>query len=186
MALDAVVDEYAPVMETLAEQVDEIEQELLFSTERHDESVGELEDQLFGLKNQLTKLRRVIMPQMSNMGVLSNNSDELVPTNSRKYFEDVRTHLQRVVDSIDSMREHLTAISEAYTTRATRQINQDLKKLTAISTFFLPFAFVSGLYGMNFVGMPELHYKYGYFIVLGVFVILAFFMLRYLRRSKMI
>ena len=121
------------------------------------------------------------------MNALVHATNEyLISREDQKYFQDVGVHLNRVVDSIDAMREYLTGISEAYTTRTARRTNQQLTRLTAISTLFLPLGFITGLYGMNFVGMPEVHYKYGYFVVLGVFVILIIFMLRYLRRSNMI
>ncbi len=184
--LDAVVDEYAPIMEDLAEQVDEIEDALL-SKERPDESVEELEDNLFDLKNHLTLLRRIVKPEKDNMDALSKNpADELVPPESRKYFQDVSTHLERVVDSIDTMREHLAGISEAYNTRVNRRMNQDLQRLTAISTIFLPLAFITGLYGMNFEDMPELHIHYAYFAVLSILVVLFITMFYYFRRKRML
>jgi magnesium transporter len=183
--IDAVVDEYAPIMEDLAEQVDEIEDALL-SKERYDESVEEREDNLFDLKNHLTVLRRIVKPQKDNMAALSNPADELVPDKSRKYFQDVSTHLERVVDSIDTMREHLAGISEAYNTRVNRRMNQDLQRLTAISTIFLPLAFITGLYGMNFEDMPELHFHYGYFVVLSILVVLFISLFYYFRRKRML
>jgi len=64
-------------------------------------------------------------------------------------------------------------------------MNQELTRLTAISTLFLPLAFIAGVYGMNFEGMPELNYRYGYFVVLGTFIIITIFMVRYLRRRNM-
>lgn len=84
------------------------------------------------------------------------------------------------------MREHLTGISEAYTTRTTRRMNQELTRLTAISTLFLPLAFITGIYGMNVVAMSELQFRYGYFVVLGIFVIITIFMIRYLHRRNML
>lgn len=185
-ALDAVTNEYQPAMEALAGRVDTLEKHLL-NERRPNEPVAHLEDDLFDLKNHLAMLRRILIPQRDNMNALSEPTNErLVAEESQKYFRDIRIHLDRVVDSIDAMREHLTGISEAYTTRATRLMNQQLTRLTAISTLFLPLGFITGLYGMNFVEMPELHYRYGYFVVLGVFVILIISMLRYLHRSKMI
>jgi magnesium transporter len=185
-ALDAITDKYQPAIEALAEQVDMLEERLL-GERRPSELVAPFEDDLFNLKNHLALLRRIVIPQRDNMNALVNATNEhLISSEGQRYFQDVGVHLDRVVDSIDAMREHLTGISEAYTTRTARRTNQQLTRLTAISTLFLPLGFITGLYGMNFVGMPELHYKYGYFVVLGVFVILIIFMLRYLRRSNMI
>jgi magnesium transporter len=185
-ALDAITDEYQPAIEALAEQADMLEERLL-GERRPNELVAPFEDDLFNLKNHLALLRRIVIPQRDNMSALVNATNEhLVPGESQKYFQDVGVHLNRVVDSIDAMREHLTGISEAYTTRTARRTNQQLTRLTAISTLFLPLGFITGLYGMNFVSMPEVHYKYGYFVVLIVFVVLIISMLRYLRRNNMI
>jgi magnesium transporter len=183
--LDAVVDGYAPIMEALAEQVDEIEEALL-GTERADESVDEREDTLFDLKNHLTALRRIVTPQKDNMAALLGPANRLVPEESRKYFQDVCLHLARIADSIETMREHLAGISEAYNMRVNRRMNQDLQRLTAISTIFLPLAFITGLYGMNFDDMPELHFHYGYFLILAVLAGLFSFLFYYFRRKRML
>jgi len=183
--LDAVVDGHAPIMEALAEQADEIEHALL-SRERADESVEEREDTLYDLKNQLTVLRRIVTPLKDNMSAMSGPAYELVPYNSRKYFQDVSLHLERIAHSIETMREHLAGISEAYNMRVNRRMNQDLQKLTAISTIFLPLAFITGLYGMNFDDMPELHFHYGYFLILVVLAGLFSCLLYYFRRKRML
>jgi magnesium transporter len=185
--LDAVADAYQPAMEIFAKRVEHLKEGLLSERRPGDESIADLEDQLYVLKNNLAELRRLVGPQRDNMSVRSNPTDErLVSEGSQKYFQDLRIHLDRVMDSLDAMREHLTGISEAYTTRATRRMNQELMRLTAISTLFLPLGFITGIYGMNFVGMPEVHFRYGYFVVLAVFVIIIAFQVQYLRRRKML
>ena len=100
--------------------------------------------------------------------------------------EDVSTHLERVVNSIDTMREHLAGISEAYNTRVNRRMNQDLQRLPVISTIFLPLAFITGLYGVNFEDMPELHIHYAYFAVLSILVVLFAALFYYFRRKRML
>jgi len=102
------------------------------------------------------------------------------------YYADVRDHLNRVIDSIDTMRDYLTGAQEIYTTRATQRINEGLQRLTAISTVVLPLTLVTGIYGINFENMPELYTRYGYFVVLGVLVVLAALMLYYLHRKRML
>jgi len=84
--------------------------------------------------------------------------------------------------------KHLAEISEAYNynTRVTRGTNQDLQRLTDISTTFLPLAFITGLYGMNFEDMPELHFHYTYFVVLSILVVLFVASFYYLRRKRML
>ena len=184
--LDAEVDKYQPALAILADRGVNLGKKLL-GEKPPSEPVDHLEDELFDLKNHLANLRRMVIPQRDNMRALLNPPDELlIPQESRKYFEDVRSNLDRVVDTLETTREQLSGTLEAYTTRTTRRMNQQLTRLTALSTIFLPLACITGIYRMNFVDMPEIHYRYGYFAVLGVFVIIAISMVVFLRRKNMI
>ncbi len=187
---DAVVDEYLPIMNRLSAMVDGIEDKLL------DEDLGsgtDVFDRLYHLKHELTALRRLAVPLRDVVGILMRPSTTLVPEESVAYYDDVRDHLIRVVDMIDTMRDYLMDSLDIYTTRQTqrnaeetRRVNQSVARLTAVSTLFLPLTFITSVYGMNFQNMPELSTRYGYFVVLAVLVILAFSMLVYLRRKDII
>ena len=180
---DAVVDEYIPIMNRLSAMVDGIEEELL-SGEEDDPTV--ILDSLFHLKHELTALRRLAVPLRDVVGILMRPTIRLVPEESRMYYDDVRDHLLRVIDMIDTMRDYLTGSLDIYTTQQTQRLNQSMQRLTAISTIFLPLTFITGLYGMNFENMPELHTQYGYFVVLSVIVLLGSLMLLYLRSKRII
>lgn len=187
---DAVVDEYLPIMSRLSAMVDGIEDRLLDDEAPGDDAVL---DSLFHLKHELTALRRLAVPLRDVVSILMRPTTRLVPEESEAYYDDVRDHLIRVVDMIDTMRDYLMDSLDIYTTQQTRRnaeqtqrVNQSVARLTAVSTIFLPLTFITGLYGMNFENMPELHTHYGYFIVLGVLVTLASSMLYYLRCQKII
>lgn len=182
--IDAIVDEYLPIMDTLSARVDEIEEALL--NESRPANSKEVLDSLFGIKHLLTSLRRLAIPERDTLADLSRPTTELVPSESRMYFQDIQDHLNRVVDSMDTMRDYLAGAQDIYTTRATQRINEGLQKLTAISTIVLPLTLVTGIYGMNFDNMPELSTEYGYFVTLGVLVALAALMLYYLHRQRML
>ena len=187
---DAVVDEYLPIMNKLSATVDEIEDRLL------EEDLGsgtDVFDRLYHLKHELTALRRLAVPLRDVVGILMRPSTTLVPEESVAYYDDVRDHLIRVVDMIDTMRDYLMDSLDIYTTRQTqrnaeetRRVNQSVARLTAVSTLFLPLTFITSVYGMNFENMPELSTRYGYFVVLFVLIALALSMLVYLRRKGII
>ncbi len=181
--LDAVVDEYLPIMDGLSARADEVEAKLLGGDE--DDSVRALDD-LFGLKHLLTSFRRIALPQRDSVTTLTRPTADLVPEEDKKYFQDILDHLNRVLDSIETTRDYLSSTMEIYTTRATQRINQGIQKLTAISTVILPLTFVTSIYGMNFENMPELSTRYGYFVVVAVLVALAAVMLYYLHRRRML
>jgi magnesium transporter len=181
--LDAVVDEYLPIMNRLSAMVDGIEDELLNEDE---DASTQILDSFFHLKHELTALRRLAVPLRDVVGILMRPTVRLVPEESRMYYDDVRDHLIRVVDMIDTMRDYLAGSLDIYTTQQTQRLNQTAQRLTAISLIFLPLTFVTGLYGMNFENMPELHTYYGYFVVLGVLTTIATLMLYYLHRKKLL
>jgi magnesium transporter len=87
---------------------------------------------------------------------------------------------------IDTMRDYLSGSLDIYTTQQTQRINKSMQRLTAIATIFLPLTFVTGIYGMNFVYMPETQWHYGFYAILALCASLAVGMLVYLWRKKMI
>ena len=148
---DAVVDEYLPIMNRLSAMVDGIEDKLL------DEDLGsgtDVFDRLYHLTHELTALRRLAVPLRDVVGILMRPSTTLVPEESVAYYDDVRDHLIRVVDMIDTMRDYLMDSLDIYTTRQTqrnaeetRRVNQSVARLTAVSTLFLPLTFITSVYG---------------------------------------
>jgi magnesium transporter len=64
------------------------------------------------------------------------------------------------------------------------RMNEVMKVLTVISTIFMPLTFIVGVYGMNFTNMPEIPMRYGYFVVWGVMLTIAFTMISYFRYKK--
>ncbi|QIN79324.1 magnesium/cobalt transporter CorA [Rubrobacter marinus] len=181
--LDAVVDEYLPIMDALSARADEVEAKLLGGDENV--STRALDD-LFGLKHLLTSLRRIALPQRDSVTTFTRPTTPLVPEEDQMYFQDILDHLNRVMDSIESTRDYLSSTMEIYTTRATQRINQGIQKLTAISTVVLPLTLITSVYGMNFENMPELATRYGYFVVLAVLLTIGTIMLYYLHRRRML
>lgn len=180
---DAVVDEYLPIMHTLSAQVDEIEDRLL---DEDSKNASKVLDFVFHLKHELSVLRRIAIPQRENIGILLRPTTHLIPDESQMHFLDVRDHLFRVVDMIDTMRDYLAGSLDIYTTRTTQRINESTQRLTAVATIVLPLTLITSIYGMNFQYMPELQWKYGYFVVLAFLLLSATGMLIYLRRNRML
>src|SRR5919112_52515 len=179
---DAVVDEYLPIMNRLSAIVDGIEDELLAAGDASDAIL----DSLFHLKHELSALRRLAVPSRDIVGILMRPTVRLIPEDSQMYYDDVRDHLVRVIDMIDTMRDYLPGSLDIYTTQQTQRINRSMQRLTAIATIFLPLTFITGIYGMNFSYIPESNWRYGFFAVLALSTFLAVGMIVYLWRKKMI
>lgn len=99
------------------------------------------------------------------------------------YFTDVCDHLLKLSELIESDREITADIRDSYASFNSNRMNSIMKTLTVITTIFMPLTFVAGIYGMNFDNMPELHWQWGYFIVLGLLFSLGFGMYLWFRRK---
>ena len=99
------------------------------------------------------------------------------------YYRNVYDHLVRIADLVESYRENVAGLLEAYLSVNSNRMNQVMKVLTVISTIFLPLTFISSIYGMNFHYMPELDWHYGYFFVWGVIAVISGFMLYFFKKK---
>ncbi len=89
-----------------------------------------------------------------------------------------------MTENIDIYREMIWSLMDMYMTTISNKMNEVMKVLTIIATIFIPLTFIAGIYGMNFTNMPELQYKYGYYIVWIVMVVVLIGMLVYFKRKK--
>jgi magnesium transporter len=142
--LDALVDEYFPVLDDVAERSAEIEDSLF-----HKFDAKELE-KVLELKRDLIRIRRVVSPERDVLNVLLRRDPPVIDPPQIAYFQDVYDHLVRVTDSIDTYRELLTGSLEAFLSIQNNRLSEVVQKLTVISVTFLPLTFITGFFGMNF------------------------------------
>jgi magnesium transporter len=100
------------------------------------------------------------------------------------YFQDVFDHLIRVADTIDTLRDMLSATMDAYLSVSGNRMNVVMKRLTSISTILMSVTLVAGIYGMNFDYMPELKWRFGYSGALASMVVIGVAIYLYFRRIK--
>ena len=100
------------------------------------------------------------------------------------YLKDVYDHIIQVIDIISSIQDMLSGMLDIYLSSLSNRMNEIMKVLTIIATFFIPLTFLAGLYGMNFKYMPELEWRYGYFFVLAIMALLGLLMAMYFRRKR--
>ena len=142
--LDAFVDEYFPVLDELAERTEAVEASVF---EEFDKSrLAELLE----LKKDLSLLRRVIAPERDAINVLLRRDPPVLDSTRIFYFQDIYDHLIRITDSIDTYRELLTGSLDAFLSVENNRLSEVVRRLTMISTIFLPLSFVTGFFGMNF------------------------------------
>jgi len=100
------------------------------------------------------------------------------------YLRDVYDHTIQVIDTIESFRDMISSLLDIYMSSTSNKMNEVMKVLTIIATIFIPLTFIAGIYGMNFTFMPELNWKWGYFGIWGVMILVFLSMLFYFKRKK--
>ena len=168
-AADLIVDEYEQVAESIGVDVDEIETEV-FSGDNSDHA-----QRIYKLKREVIEFRRAVLPLVHPLQRLAESQVPMVEQSAAPYFRDVHDHLLRAADAIEAQDRMLTDVLSAdlaqvsirQSNTAVRQ-NEDMRKISAWAAIALVPTAIAGIYGMNFDNMPELHWHYGYFIVLGV------------------
>jgi magnesium transporter len=145
---DNIVDQYFPVIDVLAERIEDLEARIF---ERFDTSALE---SIFQLKKDLLALRRVIAPERDVFNVLLRRDPPILAPETVVYFQDVYDHTLRVLDSVDTYRELLSSALDAFLSVQSNKLNEVMRRLTIISTIFLPLTFLTGFFGMNFEHLP--------------------------------
>lgn len=176
--LDAIVDDYFPVMDQVAERAEDLEA-LIF--ERFDE--GALQ-QIFQLKKDLLQLRRVVSPERDVLNVMLRRDIPVFDQNDVTYLQDVYDHIIRTTDAIDTYRDLLSSALDSFLSVQSNRLNQIVKALTITSIILMSVAVVAGIYGMNFKYMPELNWRYGYAWALGLMAAIALGLIGFFRRVK--
>lgn len=176
--IDTVVDHYFFIIEHLSERIEKLEDIILIT-----QSTPILH-QIQDLKTQLIQIRKAISPLREAVGLLQKDEVKLIHKNTLQYFRDVYQNLIQVSESIDIYREMTKNLMDLYQSGINNRMNQVMQVLTVIATIFIPLTFIVGIYGMNFDNMPELHWKYGYFIIWGIMIFVVLFMLKYFKRKK--
>ncbi|HNP70603.1 MAG TPA: magnesium/cobalt transporter CorA [Kouleothrix sp.] len=176
--LDAIVDDYFPVLDKLADQVEEIEQQI-FEHFRE-----EALQSVFSLKRDLLTVRRVVAPERDVLNVLIRREVPIFERNTILYLQDVYDHIVRITDSIDTYRDLLSSALDAFLSLQSNQLNQIVKVLTITSIVLMCDALIAGIYGMNFEFMPELHWRFGYPLALALMVVVSTALLLFFRRRR--
>lgn len=175
--IDVIVDNYYTITEEYGEQLAELESDLIYHPQ---ESAIE---QITHYKRQLIELRKHIYPLREALQTLTSQ-EVLVKQQTLRFFGDVSSHVDHVINTMEQQRETLTSFMDLYMTNLSNKMNNVMKTLTIIATIFIPLTFVAGIYGMNFENMPELHYKWGYPIALGSMLITGLIMYIYMRNRE--
>ncbi len=158
---DKVVDDYLAVVDSVNEDIEEIESEVF--------GPGHTDiERIYQLKRDVIEMKRTVSPLAGPLHELAERPRRLVHPEIRDYFRDVEDHLSRVRDQVQSFDELLSSILQAGLARLTVAENEDMRKISAWVAIAAVPTMIAGIYGMNFQHMPELSSQWGYPLVLAL------------------
>ncbi|MET7699085.1 magnesium/cobalt transporter CorA [Streptomyces sp. NPDC005485] len=175
---DHVVDDYLTVTDAVQEDIDQVETDV-FAENGARADPG----RIYQLKRELLELKRAVVPLGRPVLDLATRPIRVVDPEIQAYFRDVSDHLLRVTEQIAAFDELLNSILQAHLAQVTVSQNEDMRKITAWAAVIAVPTMVCGVYGMNFDNMPELHWRFGYPIVIGVISIACLVLYRGFRRN---
>lgn len=176
--IDTLADMYMLCMGRIGELVEGNEAKILADVKKES-----LED-IYSLKKEISFIRKSVRPTKEVTKLLRTSDTDLILEPTWPYFNDVD---ELLTDTLESVELYYTMISDQlniYNTNLSNRANDVMKVLTIFAAIFIPLTFIAGIYGTNFDYLPELHYKYSYFIMLGIMLLVAVIMLIYFRRKK--
>lgn len=177
---DMVVDSYGILLEKLTERMESLEISILENDRKEDQHF------LYKFKREFISVRKFITPLREISSKLLRSESELLNEETDIYFRDLYDHYVQVLAAVESIRELTENIQNIYLNNLNNRMNSVMKTLTVFTAIFMPLSFIAGIYGMNFVNMPELHNPNGYFLTLIIMFVLGLVMWFYFKWKKFV
>jgi magnesium transporter len=176
--LDAIVDNYFLILENVGEKIEDTEQQL--ATNSSPETLQYIRE----LKNEMIFLRKSIWPLRELINGLERCESTLIHESTVAYLRDVYDHTIQIIDTVESYRDTISGMVDIYLSSISNKMNEVMKVLTIFASIFIPLTFVAGVYGMNFEFMPELGWRWGYFVLLAVMTLIGISLVFYFKRKR--
>ncbi len=174
--LDKVVDDYIPVVDSIEDDIEEVEKDVF------DDDIPAPTARIYNLKREVIEFHRAVWPLLNPLETLEQGGFERVPEELRSFFRDVADHARRVDEQVQSQRELLTSVLQANLSLVSVNQNEVVKRISAIAGIVAVPTFIASVYGMNFEHMPELDWRFGYLLCLAVMGLIALALVGYFRR----
>ncbi|MEW5784466.1 MAG: magnesium/cobalt transporter CorA [Bacillota bacterium] len=176
--MDCVIDRYFLLLETVGDRIEHL-QERVAGNPTPDVMIA-----IQNLRREVFFIRKALWPMREIASFFEKDDSPLLSDTIRPYFRDLHDHIIQLMDMLESYREILSDMVEIYLSSVSNRTNEIMKVLTIIATIFIPLTFITGIYGMNFVHMPELAWHWGYPLIWLVMFSVAAYMLNLFRRRK--
>lgn len=176
--IDAVADNYMLCIGSIGKMIEDNEDLMLSNGGK------EFINEIFRLKTEINFLRKNIRPAKEVTKMLKNTETDLIVESTWPFFDHLDDLLTNILESVELYFSMLNDQLNIYNTNINNHTNSVIKVLTIFTAFFIPLTFIVGVYGTNFDNLPELHFKYGYFVMWGVMIIITISLLLYFRKKR--
>ncbi len=176
--LDTIIDNYFVLLEKMGEQIEDMELDLTSSVKPdflHD---------LNYFKREINYIQKMVRPIRDSISKMARMDSDFLSDSISIYLKDLEDLIIQVYDAVESYRELLVDQWDIYNTHISNKLNDIIKVLTIFSVIFIPLTFVAGIYGTNFEYLPELHFRYSYFIFWLALITIAVSMLYFFKRKN--
>jgi len=174
--IDTLVDNYFPVVDTLSDMIEDLEEDLFAAKSKT------VISSLLKIKRNLIQMRRVVAPERDVLNVLLRRENPIFSQRTLEYFQDIYDHIIRITDAIDNYRDLLSSTLDANLSVVSNDLNKVMRTMTAASIILMTDSLLAGIYGMNFENMPELRMEYGYFGLIFVMAAISSSLLYFFKK----
>lgn len=168
-----------PLLDNLSAEIDELESSV-FELENPRDMLKEI----LSTKKDIINYRRIIIPQRTLIAQLEHKNKKFLPENLDIYFDDVVDKVEKIFNNLESLWDIITSLHETNESILSHNTNNIIKILTIFSVIMLPLTFVTGLYGMNVMGLPASEHPMAFFIISGILILIVLAMLVFFRIKK--
>jgi len=178
--IDAIVDDFFSAIEFVGKGLENLEGEVIKNPSK------KTMNKIYGLKREVIFLLRILKPVREMISRLERDRPKIISDETFSYFRDVYDHVLHQVETLDTYSQIQTGFYQMYLSSVNYKMNEVMKVLTLTATIFIPLTFVTGIYGMNFVYMPELEIREAYFQILTIMAVIAISMVVVFKHKKWI
>ena len=176
--IDIIVDNYYNVLDRIGDLIEETEDIA------YENPSNQTFHEIQSLKKELIFLRKALYPLREGLSKIVKGESDFIQDENLRYFADVYDHVAHMIDSLDTYKDLTSSLLDIHINAMNTRLNEVIKVLTVISTIFMPLTFIVGVYGMNFLFMPEIKWHWGYYGVWGVMIAIVIGMLSFFKRKK--
>ncbi len=176
--IDSIVDHYYLVMEKLGDKIEQLEEDIIRnSNNRTLVKINNLRKEMILLKRSIGPVRELIH------GILKSEN-EIIEEKTEKYFKDVYDHIIQANDLAENYRDIMINIHDLYMSNMNLKLNEAMKVMAIVTCMLAPATVIGGIFGMNFERLPLLHNKWGFFVSVGLMILIPAWMMYYFKKKK--